>query len=96
MSRWVHKQVLRFNVSMNNTESMYIGQSAVTLVGIELHQESGYCLLHLVVVLKDSVYGFRNVVHDNIQVNLIGLHVRYGYRRANLLYRPMYKTHASG
>ena len=74
MSCWVYKEVLRFNVSMNNTESMYIGQCAVTLVSIDLYQESGYCLLHLVVVLQHTVDGFRDVVHDNIQVNLIRLY----------------------
>lgn len=43
------------------------------MISIELDKNVGEGLLHLDVVFENSVQIFRNILHDNIEVNLIRL-----------------------
>lgn len=50
---------------------MQVSQRSKALVNIELDEEHGNWLLHLTIMLKNSVNGLWHVVHDHIQVNFI-------------------------
>lgn len=71
MCRWVHEKVLWLNVSVANTQGVNVGECAETLIGVKLYKQHGHWLLHLVVVFQNTVYGLRNVVHDNVEINFI-------------------------
>jgi hypothetical protein len=48
-----------------------VGQRPEHLISIQLDEELGYALLHLHVVSHDSVHGFRDVIHNYVEVDLI-------------------------
>ena len=50
---------------------MNVSQSSESLVSIELNQNHWHLLLHFVVMLQDSKHSFRNVIHDDVQVDLV-------------------------
>jgi hypothetical protein len=50
-----------------------VGQRSEHLIRVELYKELWHSLLHLDVVSHHTVDCLRNVVHDDIQVNLIWL-----------------------
>jgi hypothetical protein len=58
---------------MANTKSVNISQSSESLISVQLYENHGYLLLHLIVVFKDSKDGFWHIVHDDIEINLIWL-----------------------
>lgn len=73
MSCWVNKQILRLDISVANTQRMDISQGPEHLVGIHLYQKDGNALLHFDIVPHNSINGLWDVIHDYIEVYLIGL-----------------------
>lgn len=67
----IHQHVLRFNVSMADTESMDVGKCLEKLIRVEPHKHHGNRLLHLVVVTDNPLHSLGNVVHDDIQVDFV-------------------------
>jgi len=53
--------------------SMYIGYASHQLIRVKLYEQRRNHLLHLYVLLHDSVKRVWNEVHHNIQIDLIGL-----------------------
>jgi hypothetical protein len=58
---------------MNNPESVDISKRSVSLVSIQLNEQSRDRVLHLIVVLKDSVDSLRNVIHYDVQIYFVRL-----------------------
>jgi hypothetical protein len=58
---------------MNNPESVDISKRSVSLVSIQLNEQSRDRVLHLIVVLKDSVDSLGNVVHHDVQIYFVRL-----------------------
>ena len=73
MRRGVHEDVLGLDVSMADALCVDVRDSAEQLVRIELDQDVWDHLLHLEVLLHDSVDSVGNIVHDHIQIHLVGL-----------------------
>lgn len=71
MSRRVNKEVLRFDVSMADTESMNVSQGSEHLVSVEFDEELRDALLHLDIVSHHSVNSLRNVIHDYIEIDFV-------------------------
>lgn len=69
----IDQQVLRLDVPVADTHGVDVCQCPEGLVGIKLDEEVGHWLLHLVVMLEHSVDCLRNVVHHDVQVDLIFL-----------------------
>ena len=57
---------------MTNTEGMNICKSSECLVSIKFDQHHWHWLIHLIVMLKHSENCLGNVVHDKVEVDLIG------------------------
>ena len=53
---------------------MNVSKRPVGLVGIEFNQKGWYWLFHLIVVFKDPINGFWDIVHDHIQIYFIWLY----------------------
>ena len=68
----IHQQILRLDVSVADTESVDVADGAEELVGVELHQYHRHQLFLLLVKLNDSRHSLRNVLHDYIEVDLLG------------------------
>ena len=58
---------------MADALGVYVGDRAEQLVGVELDQEVRHHLLHLEVLLHGTIGCVRNVVHHNVQVDLVRL-----------------------
>jgi hypothetical protein len=58
---------------MNNSQSVDISKRSVSLVSIQLNEQSRDRVLHLIVVLKDSVDSLGNVVHHDVQIYFVRL-----------------------
>lgn len=69
----VAKNVLWLNVSMADTLGVNIGDRPHQLIRIELDYQIGNHLLHFEVLLHDAIGCIRNVVHYDVEVDLIGL-----------------------
>lgn len=67
----VDKQVLGFDVSVADAESMQVGQGPEVLVDVQLDEQHGHGLLHLAVMLQNAVHGLRHVIHDDVQVYFV-------------------------
>jgi len=67
----IHKQVLRLNISVTDAKSVQVCQCSKALVHVELDEKHRHRLLHLCVVLQNSVDGLRHIVHDNVQVYFV-------------------------
>lgn len=71
MGVWVHQQVLRFDVSVANTESVDISKRSEGLVSVQLNQDHGHLLLLLVIMLENPEDSFRHVIHHDVKINFI-------------------------
>jgi hypothetical protein len=58
---------------MDNPESVDVSKRSVSLVSIQLNEQSRDRVLHLIVVLKDSVNSLGNVVHYDVQIYFVWL-----------------------
>lgn len=58
---------------MNNPQSVNVSKCSVSLVSIQLNEQSRDRVLHLIVVLKDSVDSLGNVVHYDVQIYFVWL-----------------------
>jgi len=56
---------------MADTEGVDVGKGSEHLVGIELDEELGNALLHLDVMSHNSVDSLWDVIHDNVEIDLI-------------------------
>lgn len=52
---------------------MNVSKCSVSLVSIQLNEQSRDRVLHLIVVLKDSVDSLGNVVHYDVQIYFVWL-----------------------
>jgi len=59
---------------MHDTQRMDVSEWPVGLVGIEFNQKGWYWLFHLIVVFKDPINGFWDIVHDHIQIYFVWLY----------------------
>ncbi len=59
---------------MADTEGVDVGERPHGLVGVELNQQDGDGLFHLVIMFQHTVHGLWDVVHDHVQVDFVGLH----------------------
>lgn len=73
MSGGFNENVLGFDVSVANTQSVDVGDGSHHLIGVEFDQKRRHHLFHLQVLLHDPVDRIRYEVHDYIQVDLVGL-----------------------
>jgi hypothetical protein len=69
----ITKDILRFDVSMADTFGVNIGDGSHKLIGVDFDYQIWHFLLHFVELFHHSIGCIRNVVHHNIQVNLIWL-----------------------
>mmetsp|Transcript_18818 Transcript_18818/g.37965 ORF Transcript_18818/g.37965 Transcript_18818/m.37965 type:complete len:287 (+) Transcript_18818:456-1316(+) len=69
----VDQQVLRLDVTVADSHCMNVGTCATHLVGVELYEYLRHRLLHLIVVLHDTVDGVGTVLHDHVEVRLTWL-----------------------
>ena len=69
----INEQVLWLNVSMADTLSVNIGDRPHQLIRIELDYQIGNHLLHFEVLLHDAIGCIRDVVHYDVEVDLVGL-----------------------
>ena len=56
---------------MADTKRVNVCQSSESLVRIEFNKNHGNWLFHLVVVLQNAEHGLGNVLHDNVQIDLV-------------------------
>ena len=71
MTLRVYKQVLRLDVTMAVAQGVDVGKRTEALIGVQFDQKDGHWLLHLVVVFQYAIDRLRDVVHHDIQINLI-------------------------
>ena len=71
MALRIDKQVLGLDVPVAVAERVDVGEGAETLVGVQFDEEYGHGLLHFIVVLENAIDCLRDVVHDDVQVDLI-------------------------
>ena len=71
MTLRVYKQVLRLDVAMAVAQGVNVGKRTEALIGVQFDQKDGHWLLHLVVVFQYAIDRLRDVVHHDIQINLI-------------------------
>jgi hypothetical protein len=67
----MNKQVLRFNISMTNSERVNICESPKTLVCIKFDEDHWDFFFALIIVFQDSEYRFLHVIHHYIQIYLV-------------------------
>ena len=67
----IYKQILWFDVSMTIAKRVNIRQCPETLICVEFDEKNWHRLLHLVVVLEDAVDRLWDVIHHNIQIDLV-------------------------
>lgn len=68
----VAKNILRLDVSVANTLGVNVGDRPHKLVRIQLNDKWRNHLLHFKVLLHHSVGGVWNVVHHDVEVDLVG------------------------
>ena len=73
MGACVAQNVLWLDVSMTNSLSVNIGNRPHKLIRVQLYYQIWNHLLHLEVLLHHSICCIRNVVHNDVEVNLIRL-----------------------
>lgn len=69
----VDQQVLRFDVSVTNSESMNIRKRSEGLVGVQFNQEHWDLLLLLIIMLQDSKDRLWHVIHHHVKIDFIWL-----------------------
>lgn len=69
----VTQNILWLNVSVANSLGVDVGDRPHQLVGVKLNNKVGNLLLHFMELFHYSVSGVWDVVHHDVQVNLIGL-----------------------
>lgn len=67
----VHKQVLGLYISVAHSDSVDVANRPEHLVSVQLHKKSRHVLLFLVVVPHNSVNSIWDVVHNDIEVDLV-------------------------
>ena len=73
MRRSVNENILRLDVSVTDALCMDVSDTTEQLVRVNLDKDVWDHLLHLQVLLHDSVDCIRNIVHDHIQIHLVWL-----------------------
>ena len=73
MSVRVTENVLGLDITVADAFSVNVSDRAQQLVAVELDDQVWHHLLHLEVVLHYSVRSVLDVVHDNVQVDLVWL-----------------------
>ena len=71
MTLRVYKQVLRLDVAMAVAQGVDVGKRTEALIGVQFDQKDGHWLLHLIVVFQYAIDCLWDVVHHDIQINLI-------------------------
>ena len=51
---------------MADAKGVKVSKCPICLVSIELNEEVRHWLLHLIIMFKDSVDCFRDIIHDHI------------------------------
>mmetsp|Transcript_48194 Transcript_48194/g.124977 ORF Transcript_48194/g.124977 Transcript_48194/m.124977 type:complete len:276 (+) Transcript_48194:194-1021(+) len=69
----VHEEVLRLDVAVADPHSVDVRTGAAHLVGVQLHEDVRHRLLHLVVMLHDTVNRVAAVLHHHVQISLARL-----------------------
>lgn len=69
----VYQNILRFNVSVADTNGMNVGNRSNELIRIEFDEKRRNHLLHFHVLLHDSVQCVGNKIHHHVQIYLIWL-----------------------
>jgi hypothetical protein len=67
----IAQNVLWLNISMADSLSVDIGNRSQKLIRVHLHNKVWHHLFNLKVLLHYSVGSIRNIVHDNIKINLV-------------------------
>jgi len=73
MSTGIDKKILRLDISMTDPDAMNICQRTKDLIRIKFDEDVRNFMLALSVIFDDFVEVSWNVVHDDIQINLIAL-----------------------
>ena len=81
MALRIHKQVLRFDVAMAVSEGMNVCKSPETLISVHLDKQARNWLLHFIVMFEYSVHCLWDIVHDNVQIDLILLFTENTHQR---------------
>mmetsp|Transcript_6086 Transcript_6086/g.17155 ORF Transcript_6086/g.17155 Transcript_6086/m.17155 type:complete len:342 (+) Transcript_6086:192-1217(+) len=69
----VHEEVLRLDVAVADPHSVDVRTGAAHLVGVQLHEDVRHRLLHLDVMLHDTVNRVAAVLHHHVEVGLARL-----------------------
>ena len=69
----IYEHILGLDISVANSYSMNISYGSQQLIRVDFYQNIWYHLLHLKILLHNFVHSFRDIVHHNIQINLIRL-----------------------
>ena len=69
----IAQDVLWLNVSVTNSLCVDIGDGSHQLVRVELDDKVGYLLFHFMELLHYSIGRVWNIIHNHVQVDLIGL-----------------------
>ena len=73
MALVVAEDVLRLDVSVADALGVDVGDGPHQLVGIEFHDEVGHHCLALQVLFHHAVSSVGDIVHNNVEVNLLRL-----------------------
>lgn len=73
MSASIAQNVLWFNISVADALSVNVSNRPHKLIRVQLDYKIGDHLFHFEVLFHYSVCGIRNVVHHDVEVNLIWL-----------------------
>lgn len=63
----INQQILWLDVSVHEALEVHVRQASQKLVRVQFHKEWVHWLLQLLKRIDDSLYGHRNIVHDDIQ-----------------------------
>lgn len=69
----VNKNILGLNISMTNTEIVNISKGSKHLIGINFAQHIWELIFDLVIITQDLVKSVWNIIHNQVQVNIIFL-----------------------
>ena len=69
----ITENVLRLDISVTNTFGVNICNRSHQLVGVQLHNQVWYLLLHFEVLFHYSIGSVGNKVHDNVKIDFFGL-----------------------
>lgn len=73
MGTWVNKEILRFYVSVTDSNTVYIGQRTEDLVGIEFYKHVRDFVFALSIIFDNFIEIPWDIIHDNVQINFIVL-----------------------